>query len=124
MTQPALAYQRSLFLQALAAMQAAPWQDNDSYFQLAAIHGLPYMAYNGAINPAAPYVEGQTFFVLGEERQRDGGKLAALAGLHLPHASRHAVTCLATVLGSVNSLLAWTVSCMVSHEALRCCVQF
>lgn len=76
MTQPALAHQRSLFLQALAAMQATPWQDKNSYFQLAGIHGLPYMAYDGAINPASPYVEGQRFAVDGVKRPRNGGECA------------------------------------------------
>ncbi|PRW59760.1 tyrosinase superfamily [Chlorella sorokiniana] len=73
MTQPSLAHQRSLFLQALAAMQATPWQDVESYFQLAAIHGIPYMAYDGAVNPESPYVEGQEFLVSGESYSRDGG---------------------------------------------------
>lgn len=76
MTQPALAYQRSLYLQALAAMQAAPWQDKESYFQLSGIHGLPHMAYDGAINPASPYKEDQEFEADGETRDRHGGESA------------------------------------------------
>lgn len=89
--------QRSLFLQALAAMQATHYDNPDSYFQLAGagaagtslwdpgarpsaacagtraaehqpkptialpffrpagIHGLPNMAYQGIVNPDAPY---------------------------------------------------------------------
>ena len=129
MTQPALAYQRSLYLQAMAAMQvgcaitamrvqplsgescicaaaeracncapccphraaqaldctthagvcsmqAAPWQDKESYFQLSGIHGLPHMAYDGAINPASPFVEGQEFELDGETFGRHGGENA------------------------------------------------
>lgn len=88
MTQPALAHQRSLFVQALAGMQNAAWQDKDSYFQLAGIHGVPYMAYDGAINPASPYVEGQRFVVDGMKRTRGGGECACCrrlpAGWSLP----------------------------------------
>lgn len=73
---------------ALAAMQAAPWQHIESYFQLAAIHGIPHMAYDGAVNPESPYVEGQEFLVLGENRTRKGGECGAGG-----HASRH-ICCL------------------------------
>lgn len=72
--QLSLVYQRSLFLQALAAMQAAPWTDPESYFQLSGIHGLPYTAYEGAINPLSPYVPGQIFEINGRRLGRHGGE--------------------------------------------------
>lgn len=80
MTQPGLARERSLFLQALAAMQAAPWQDKESYYLLAAIHGVPYQAYDGDVNPASPYIEGQEFMVNGSLRMRRGGEQRVAAG--------------------------------------------
>lgn len=46
---------QDLYVQALAAIQALPWSDPDSFFQQAAIHGFPFIPYRDAVNPADPF---------------------------------------------------------------------
>jgi tyrosinase len=48
---------RSLYIQALAAFQQVPETDPLSYFQIAGIHGRPYIPWDGVPwNPAAPNI--------------------------------------------------------------------
>lgn len=58
---------RSLFIQALSSMMNSPPTNRESYFQLAGIHGMPYVSYDGAVNPRDPYRAGQN---------RNGGERA------------------------------------------------
>lgn len=47
-------YQWPLYIRALSEMQAVDPNDLLSYFQVAGIHGRPFVAWDGAINPGAP----------------------------------------------------------------------
>lgn len=44
-------WQRDLFLQAFSRLLSRPAKQANSFFQIAAIHGLPYEAYDGVSQP-------------------------------------------------------------------------